>query len=310
MGISARDDLDGSTQRASLEGHGPDRRGVPWSADHRHRQQLQRVRPLQRPLPRAGPPHPARASSSRVGSALEFPVTSLGEPFIAPTTMLFRNLMAMDVEEVSGRTPWTRGAPGRVRQDDPRHAHGRDQRRPAGDHGDRRAAAQRRLRRSRRRELHRLLAGCTTNYGPARITRGGLTTSSRTPSCAATATARHGHGVARWPRSPRRSASRCRGLPPSRPSMRAGARMAEASRPSRASIWHGPDYRPSRQLMTRGSHSRTRSGAPGTRRIDQRGDPPHRDRGTARARIRPGHVRRTRPRRHRCSPTSSRQAGT
>jgi dihydroxy-acid dehydratase len=33
------------------------------------------------------------------GLALEFPVMSLGEPFMKPTTMLFRNLMAMDVEE-------------------------------------------------------------------------------------------------------------------------------------------------------------------------------------------------------------------
>ncbi len=33
------------------------------------------------------------------GFPLEFPVMSLGEPFMKPTTMLFRNLMAMDVEE-------------------------------------------------------------------------------------------------------------------------------------------------------------------------------------------------------------------
>jgi len=33
------------------------------------------------------------------GLPLEFPVISLSEPFMKPTTMLFRNLMAMDVEE-------------------------------------------------------------------------------------------------------------------------------------------------------------------------------------------------------------------
>ena len=33
------------------------------------------------------------------GVPLEFPTISLGEMFMKPTTMLFRNLMAMDVEE-------------------------------------------------------------------------------------------------------------------------------------------------------------------------------------------------------------------
>src|SRR5215475_12673848 len=33
------------------------------------------------------------------GFPLEFPTISLGEPFMKPTTMMFRNLMAMDVEE-------------------------------------------------------------------------------------------------------------------------------------------------------------------------------------------------------------------
>ena len=33
------------------------------------------------------------------GLPLEFPTISLGEPFMKPTTMMFRNLMAMDVEE-------------------------------------------------------------------------------------------------------------------------------------------------------------------------------------------------------------------
>src|SRR5215813_14169195 len=33
------------------------------------------------------------------GFPLEFPTISLGEPYMRPTTMLYRNLMAMDVEE-------------------------------------------------------------------------------------------------------------------------------------------------------------------------------------------------------------------
>lgn len=39
------------------------------------------------------------------GLPLEFPTISLGEPFMKPTTMLFRNLMAMDVEECIKANP-------------------------------------------------------------------------------------------------------------------------------------------------------------------------------------------------------------
>src|SRR5687768_14844636 len=39
------------------------------------------------------------------GLPLEFPVISLGEVFISPTTMLYRNLMAMDVEEMIRAQP-------------------------------------------------------------------------------------------------------------------------------------------------------------------------------------------------------------
>jgi len=39
------------------------------------------------------------------GFPLEFPTISLGEPFMKPTTMLFRNLMAMDVEECIDANP-------------------------------------------------------------------------------------------------------------------------------------------------------------------------------------------------------------
>jgi len=39
------------------------------------------------------------------GLPLEFPVMSLGEPFMKPTTMLFRNLLSMDVEETIRANP-------------------------------------------------------------------------------------------------------------------------------------------------------------------------------------------------------------
>src|ERR1044072_8162776 len=43
------------------------------------------------------------------GFPLEFPVTSLGEPLMRPTTMMFRNLAAMDVEETTRGNPIDRG---------------------------------------------------------------------------------------------------------------------------------------------------------------------------------------------------------
>ncbi len=39
------------------------------------------------------------------GLPLEFPTISLGEPFLAPTSLMFRNLMAMDVEEMIRAQP-------------------------------------------------------------------------------------------------------------------------------------------------------------------------------------------------------------
>src|SRR5499425_1381666 len=39
------------------------------------------------------------------GFPLEFPTISLGEPFMRPSTMMFRNLMAMDVEECITANP-------------------------------------------------------------------------------------------------------------------------------------------------------------------------------------------------------------
>ncbi len=91
-------DMDGFGMRASLKGMGLTGRafeGRPiigicnsfseFTHCNSHFREL--VRHIRRGVEQAG------------GLALEFPVISLGEPFMAPTTMLFRNLMAMDVEE-------------------------------------------------------------------------------------------------------------------------------------------------------------------------------------------------------------------
>ena len=76
------------------------------------------------------------------GVPLEFPTISLGEMFMQPTTMLFRNLMAMDVEESIRANPLD----GvvllvRLRQDDARAIDGRGQRRHSRDRGAGRADA-------------------------------------------------------------------------------------------------------------------------------------------------------------------------
>src|SRR6185312_596241 len=49
--------------------------------------------------------HVKRGVLKAGGLPLEFPVTSLGEPLMRPTTMMFRNLAAMDVEETIRANP-------------------------------------------------------------------------------------------------------------------------------------------------------------------------------------------------------------
>jgi dihydroxy-acid dehydratase len=98
QGHFAAETLDGFSQRSSLKGMGltdeafRDRPivGIANSYSefvHCNAHFRELVRHVRRGVEQAG------------GLALEFPVISLGEPFMAPTTMLFRNLMAMDVEE-------------------------------------------------------------------------------------------------------------------------------------------------------------------------------------------------------------------
>ena len=61
------------------------------------------------------------------GFPVEMPAMSLSEPFQKPTTMLYRNLLAMETEELLRSLPGRRrGADGRLRQDDARAPHGRD----------------------------------------------------------------------------------------------------------------------------------------------------------------------------------------
>ncbi len=68
------------------------------------------------------------------GFPVEMPAISLGEPFMKPSTMLYRNLLAMEAEELLRANPdRRRGAAGRLRQDRAGPHHGRPQHEPAGD---------------------------------------------------------------------------------------------------------------------------------------------------------------------------------
>ena len=60
------------------------------------------------------------------GLPMEVPVMSVGESYTKPTSMLYRNFLAMETEETLRSNPLdARGADGRLRQDDPRAADGR-----------------------------------------------------------------------------------------------------------------------------------------------------------------------------------------
>ena len=67
------------------------------------------------------------------GFPVELPASSLSETFMKPTTMLYRNLLAMEAEELSACHP-VDGAVlmGGCDKTTPGPAHGRDQRRPPG----------------------------------------------------------------------------------------------------------------------------------------------------------------------------------
>ena len=93
------------------------------------------------------------------GLPLEFPTISLGEPFLSPTSLMFRNLMSMDVEEMIRAQPMDAVVlVGRLRQDRAGAPDGRALGRQAGDPGGRRADDDRPLPRGAPWRLHRLPA--------------------------------------------------------------------------------------------------------------------------------------------------------
>ncbi len=72
------------------------------------------------------------------GLPLEFPTISLSENLMKPSTMLYRNLMSMDVEESIRSHPLDADRPaGELRQDGAGPVDGRCQRRRPGDHAHR-----------------------------------------------------------------------------------------------------------------------------------------------------------------------------
>ena len=98
-----------------------------------------------------------RGVAAAGGLALEFPTTSLHESTLAPNSMKFRNLMAMDTEEMIRAQPMDcRRADGRLRQDRAGAADGRGQRRQARHPADRRPADDLALQGRPGRRLHRL----------------------------------------------------------------------------------------------------------------------------------------------------------
>ena len=92
------------------------------------------------------------------GFPIELPAMSLAEPMVKPTTMLYRNFLAMETEELLAQpSDRRRGADGRLRQDHARPRHGRDQHGPAGDlRAGRPDAARQLARRDARLRLRRL----------------------------------------------------------------------------------------------------------------------------------------------------------
>ncbi len=91
------------------------------------------------------------------GLPLVFPTISLGEVFLNPTSLMFRNLMAMDTEEMIRAQPMDAVVlVGGLRQDRAGAADGRGVGQPAGDRPRRRADDDVALARRAARRLHRL----------------------------------------------------------------------------------------------------------------------------------------------------------
>jgi L-arabonate dehydrase len=91
-------DRDGFIYRSWTKNRGDPARPVRRPAGDRHLQHVVGADAVQRALPRRSPSRCAGVLEAG-GFPLEFPVMSLGETLMRPTTMLFRNLVSMDVEE-------------------------------------------------------------------------------------------------------------------------------------------------------------------------------------------------------------------
>ena len=163
------------------------------------------------------------------GLPLEFPTISLGENLMKPTAMLFRNLMAMDVEECIRAYPLDAVVLlGGCDKTIPGAADGRGERRRPGDHDHRRPVAGGLVPRPPARRRHRPLAlrrraaRGPDERGRVRRARGG-------GHRRASATATRWGPRRRWRRWSRRSACACpapRRFPPSTPP---ASRAAEAT---------------------------------------------------------------------------------
>ena len=74
-------------------------------ADRRHRHDAVRLQQLPPLHARTGRGRLARRAGRRRACRAPFPTVSLGEVFLNPTSMMYRNLMAMDTEEMIGAQP-------------------------------------------------------------------------------------------------------------------------------------------------------------------------------------------------------------
>ena len=242
------------------------------------------------------------------GLPLEFPTISLGEVFLSPTSLMFRNLMAMDVEEmVRGAADGRGGAGRRLRQDGAGAADGRGLGRQAGDPARRRADDDRPLPRRAARRLHGLppLLGAAT--APARSTdaeieriEGNLATTAGTCAVMGTASTMACIAEALGMALPGTAAI---------PAVHADRlRAAEATGAPRASG--------SSAAISARSHHHAESGrecaarAARDRRLDQRGHPSHRHRRAPGLALSLDAAQRSCRRRRRCWSISSRSAST
>ena len=242
------------------------------------------------------------------GFPVEMPAMSLSEPFQKPTTMLYRNLLAMETEELLRSLPGRRrGADGRLRQDHAGAHHGRDLDGPAvrsscppGRCCAATGAAQ------------TLGSGSDTWKYWAELRAGNITEEdwqeieqgiARSP----------GHCMTMGTASTMTSAAEALGLTlpgaasiPA-PDSRHAAMATQTGQRIVEMVWEDlkPVGPPDRAIVRQRGHH----GA-GARRLDQRGRAPDRD-GAPRRRARSISTASTRSRaRRRCSPTSARRAST